>query len=371
MEEQKRDYYEVLGVGREVDERALKSAYRKLALKFHPDKIPGDKQAEESFKEASEAYAVLSDGEKRSVYDRFGHQGLGGAGFDPFAGYGGMGGFGDLFSEVFSDFFGGRGRRGQGMRGADLRYNLKISFEEAAFGVKKELEVPRLERCEPCSGSGAAKGTSPATCKSCGGLGELRMTQGFFSIARPCATCGGTGQVISDPCRECEGRGRIEVTHSVEVEIPGGVSEATRIRMTGEGEAGSRGAPPGDLFVVLTVEPHPIFERDEYDVLCELPISFPQAALGTALDVPTLDGRVEMKIPAGIQGGTLLRLRGKGVPYLNRSGRGDQIVRVVVETPSRLSADQRALLEQFAEASGDAVSPRHTSFFDKVRELFD
>jgi len=371
MDEQKRDYYEVLGVERDVDERALKSAYRKLALQFHPDKNPGDKEAEERFKEASEAYAVLSDSDKRSTYDRFGHQGLGGAGFDPFAGFGGFGGFGDLFGEVFSDFFGGRGGRSRGMRGSDLRYNLKISFEEAAFGVDKELEIPRLQRCGTCEGSGAAVGSSPQTCSACNGMGEVRLTQGFFSIARPCPQCGGRGQVIRDPCGDCQGQGRVEVEHKVKVEIPAGVSEATRIRLAGEGEAGSQGGPPGDLFIVLTVEPHPIFERDEYDILCELPVSFSQAALGAEIEVPTLHGKVELKIPAGTQSHTQMRLRGKGVPLLNRQGRGDQIVLVVVETPSKLSAEQRQLLERFAEISGDGHSPRHKGFFDKVRELFD
>ncbi|MBN2362201.1 MAG: molecular chaperone DnaJ [Deltaproteobacteria bacterium] len=374
MSDEKRDYYEVLGVDRSAGEREIKSAYRKLALRYHPDKNPGDKTAEEKFKEASEAYAVLADPDKRATYDRFGHQGLGGANFDPFAGFGfGGADFGDFFNQVFGEFFGGgRGRgRGRGQRGSDLRYNLTIEFKEAAFGCKKELTIPRLEPCEACGGSGAKAGTSPQTCPSCNGLGEVRLTQGFFSIVRPCPSCGGSGRHIATPCPECAGRGRREVTRTLVVDIPAGVSDATRIRMSGAGEPGLQGGPPGDLFVVLAVEPHPIFERDDNDVVCELPISFPQAALGAELQVPTLDGMEPIKIPAGTQNGKVIKLRGKGVPMLHRDRRGDQLVRVVVETPTKLNAEQRALLEKFAEISGDAISPASKSFFDKVRELFE
>lgn len=376
MSDEKRDYYEVLGVERNAGERDIKSAYRKLAMKFHPDKNPGDKAAEEKFKEASEAYAVLSDQEKRATYDRFGHQGLGGAGFDPFAGFGfGGADLGDFFNQVFGDFFGGSGGRGRGhgrgQRGSDLRYNLTIEFRDAAFGCKKDLTIPRLEPCETCNGSGAKPGTSAQACRSCNGLGEVRLTQGFFSIVRPCPTCSGSGRTIANPCSECNGRGRREVSRNLVVEIPAGVGDGTRIRMAGAGEPGMQGGPAGDLFVVLSVEPHPIFVRDEYDVICELPISFPQAALGTELQVPTLDGMEPLKIAAGTQTGKVIKLRGKGVPVLHRDRRGDQLVRVVVETPTKLNAEQRALLEKFAEISGDTVSPASKSFFDKVRELFN
>lgn len=375
MSDEKRDYYEVLGVERSAGERDIKSAYRKLAMKFHPDKNPGDKASEDRFKEASEAYAVLSDAEKRATYDRFGHQGLGGAGFDPFAGVGfGGADLGDFFNQVFGDFFGGGGRgrgRSGGQRGSDLRYNLTIEFKQAAFGCKQELTIPRLEPCETCSGSGAKPGTSAQACRSCNGIGEVRLTQGFFSIVRPCPTCGGSGRYVASPCSECSGRGRREISRNLVVDIPAGVSDGTRIRMAGGGEPGLQGGPAGDLFVVLSVEPHPIFMRDEYDVICEVPISFPQAALGADLQVPTLDGMEPLKIPAGTQTGKVIKLRGKGVPVLHRDRRGDQLVRIVVETPTRLNAEQRALLEKFAEISGDAINPANKSFFDKVRELFN
>ncbi|MFH1810845.1 MAG: molecular chaperone DnaJ [Pseudomonadota bacterium] len=375
MSQDKRDYYEVLGVDRGADDKTIKSAYRKLALQHHPDKNPGDKDAEEKFKEASEAYAVLSDAEKRATFDRFGHQGLGGQGFDPFAGFGfGAGGIGDLFSEVFGEFLGGgrgRGRRGRGSRGSDLRYNLSLSFEEAAFGVTKEIRYPRQEPCETCAGSGAKPGTGPTTCRSCGGAGEVRLTQGFFTVARPCTSCSGRGQVIQDPCTSCAGRGLVDHEHEVSIEVPAGVDEGNRIRHPGEGEPGMHGGPPGDLYVVLHIEAHPLFVRDEVDVICELPLSITQAALGARLQVPTLDGKVELKIPEGTQTGKVFRLRGKGIPVLQRQGRGDQLVRVVVETPTNLSDEQRELLGRFAELAGENSAPRSKGFFDKVRELFD
>jgi molecular chaperone DnaJ len=373
MSQSKRDYYEVLGVERGADEKTLKSAYRKLALKHHPDKNPGDKEAEEKFKEASEAYAVLSDADKRATYDRFGHQGLGAQGVDPFAGFGfGNAGFGDFFNEVFGEFFGGgRGRRGQGSRGADLRYNLSLRFEEAAFGTTKEIHFPRQERCDTCDGSGARPGTGPTVCRACGGAGEVRLTQGFFTVARPCTSCSGRGQVIQDPCKACGGRGVVDREHTTTIEIPPGVDEGNRIRHPGEGEPGQHGGPPGDLYVVLHVEPHPLFVRDDVDVICELPLSISQAALGARLDVPTLDGKVELKIPEGTQTGKVFRLRGKGIPVLQRQGRGDQLVRVVVETPTNLCDEQRRLLERFAELAGENCEPRSKGFFDKVRELFD
>ncbi|MBI5495699.1 MAG: molecular chaperone DnaJ [Deltaproteobacteria bacterium] len=379
---QKRDYYEILGVAKDADEKTLKSAYRKLALKLHPDKNPGNKEAEEQFKEASEAYAVLSDPDKRAAFDRYGHAGLGGGGGgDPFAGFGfGAGGpsIQDIFGDLFGEFFGGAGgrRRGGGERGSDLRYNLEITFEQAAFGMEEELTIPRMGACETCSGSGAKPGTRPRPCQACGGMGEIRVTQGFFAISRTCPTCHGAGVIVENPCTNCTGTGRVEQKRKLKVKVPGGVSDGTKLRMVGEGESGARGGPPGDLYVVLRVKDHPFFTREDYDVICEVPISFPQAALGANLEVPTLDGKVNLKIPEGTQTGRVFRLRGKGIPQLKRrqdepTVRGDQLVRVVVETPTDLTEEQRQLLQRFAEVSGQAVNhPRTKGFFDKVKELF-
>lgn len=366
---EKRDYYEVLGVSRDADERELKKAYRKLAHQYHPDKNPGDKDAEEKFKEASEAYAVLSDAEKRAAYDRFGHAGLGG---DP--GFGG-GGFSvniqDIFGDIFGDILGGGRRRGGPQRGADLRYHLEVDFEEAAFGTEKEVRIPRMEPCNTCEGTGAAPGTRPKACGTCGGIGEIRVSQGFFSIAKTCHVCHGSGRVVEKPCETCHGVGQREVERDITVKVPAGVGEGTRLRFVGEGEAGRAGGPRGDLYVVLGIRPHPLFERDGENVFCEVPISFPQAALGCSLDVPTLDGKVTMKIPAGTQPGAIFRLRGKGIPHLRGNGRGDQLVKVRLEVPRKLDERQRELLEAFAATMGDEVHPEHKSFFDKVRELFD
>lgn len=369
MSASKRDYYEVLGVGREADEAALKKAYRKLAHQHHPDKNPGNKDAEEKFKEASEAYAVLSDGEKRAKYDRFGHN-AGDFGFP--AGFNGQAGVDiqSIFGDIFGDLFGGgRGRRGAS-RGSDLRYHLEVSFEEAAFGGTKDVVIPRLEDCGTCSGSGAKPGTRPKPCGTCGGAGEIRVSQGFFSIARGCPHCGGTGRIVESPCADCEGRGQKEQERTLSVKVPPGVGEGTRLRFVGEGEGGRGGGPRGDLYVVLAIKPHPLFSRDEENVLCEVPLSFPQAALGCALEVPTLDGKVQMKIPAGTQPGSNFRLKGKGIPHLRGQGRGDQIVRVRIEVPKELNDEQRAILEKLAAAFGDEVHPEHKSFFDKVKELF-
>lgn len=365
----KRDYYEVLGVDRQADAQALKSAYRKVALQFHPDRNPGNKEAEEKFKEASEAYEVLSDPEKRAKYDRFGHAAPGG-----FGGYGAQGFQGvninDIFGDLFGEFFGGqRGQRGGRMRGSDLRYNLEISFEEAAFGAEVKLNLPRPKPCGPCDGTGS-KSKQLRSCPTCGGSGELRFTQGFFAVSRPCNQCMGSGQAVGDPCRECGGRGKVESNAELSVKIPAGVDNGTRVRLAGEGEPGEQGAGPGDLYVVIHVKEHPIFVREDYEVLCEVPLSFTQAALGTQLDVPTLDGKVKMKVPAGTQTGKLFRLRGKGVPHLHGGGRGDQHVRVIVETPTELNDKQRELLEKFAELSGEKTNPQSKSFFDKVREMF-
>ncbi|MCP4499046.1 MAG: molecular chaperone DnaJ [Deltaproteobacteria bacterium] len=366
----KRDYYEVLGVGKQADERELKKAFRKLAHQFHPDKNP-EESAKAKFQEAQEAYAVLSDDDKRSTYDRFGHEGLSGQG-----GFGG-GGFNvniqDIFGDFFGDIFGGGGGGGRrrGSRGSDLRYHLEITFDEAAFGCEKSVTIPRLENCETCEGTGAAEGTKPVPCTTCGGIGEVRVSQGFFSIARPCHVCNGEGRTIDKPCVDCKGQGQREKEQELNVPVPAGVNEGTRLRYAGEGEAGRSGGGRGDLFIVLHILEHPLFTRDGDTVLCEMPISFPQAALGCSLEVPTLDGLVKMKISAGTQPGAVLRLRGKGIKQLRGGGRGDQLVRIRVEIPTKLDDKQRTLLEEFAEVSGEDVHPEHKGFFDKVKELFD
>jgi molecular chaperone DnaJ len=367
----KRDYYEVLGVAKTASEQELKSSYRKLAHKYHPDKNPGDKAAEESFKEVSEAYEVLSNPEKRVRYDQFGHNfERGPMGGDPFAGAN----VSDLFVDIFGDMFGGRRQRGDGAggrrRGADLRFNLELSFEEAANGVETTIRVPRHKRCEDCSGSGAKKGTRPKTCNTCGGTGELRLTQGFFSVARTCHSCGGVGQVITDPCPTCRGQGRTEFEGAVKIPIPAGVDNGTRLRRQGEGEIGDQGGPPGDLIIVITVREHPLFTRQDSDIICELPISFTQAALGANVVVPTLEGKVEFQVPPGTQSGKVFRLRNKGVRHLSGQGRGDQFVHVTVEVPRHLTKKQKDLLEQFAASMGEAQSPKSRSFFDKVKEMF-
>jgi molecular chaperone DnaJ len=368
---EKRDYYEVLGVGREANEQELKSAYRKLAHQFHPDKAPGDKTAEDRFKEASEAYEVLSDPEKRARYDRFGHTN----GQNPFEGgfpFGGAAGasINDIFGDIFGEMFGGGRRPRSRPRGSDLRYHLELSFEEAAFGTTARIQIPRPRRCEACKGSGAKAGTQPRTCPTCGGAGEVRLTQGFFSIARTCHHCGGSGRVIVEKCPECGGAGMQREEATVEVKVPAGVDTGTRLKLAGEGEpAPQPGAAPGDLYVVVQVREHPIFHREETEVICEMPISFAQAALGAHVDVPTLDGPVAMKIPAGTQSGKVFRLRGKGIPSLGGSGRGDQHVRVLVETPTHLTKEQKEILERFAALSGEKTHPQGRSFWDKVGEL--
>ena len=368
---EKRDYYEILGVGRDSDEAALKSAYRKLAHQYHPDKNSGDKAAEEKFKELTEAYAVLSDKEKRARYDRFGH-GAGGVPFEEGFGFGGASSINDIFGDIFGEMFGaqrGRGRTARA-RGSDLRYDLEISFEAAAFGTTARLEIPRPRRCETCQGSGAKPGTSPKTCATCGGSGQVRLTQGFFSIARTCHHCGGSGRVITDKCATCGGAGSKREVASVEVKIPAGVDTGTRMKLSGEGEpAPTPGGLPGDLFVVLSVREHAIFRREDTEVVCDVPITFSQAALGATLDVPTLDGTSKLKIPAGTQSGKVFRLKGKGIPSLQGGGRGDQHVRVYVEVPAQLSKEQRELLERFAEISGKDSLPQSRTFWEKVAGL--
>jgi molecular chaperone DnaJ len=366
----KRDYYEVLGVGRDADDQGLKSAYRKLAHQYHPDKNPGNRDAEERFKEVSEAYGVLSDPQKRARYDRFGHAN-GGSPFEDAFGFGGAASINDIFGDIFGEMFGGGRRQRARTRGSDLRYHLEISFQEAAFGTTARIEIPRPRTCEACHGSGAKPGTGPRTCPTCGGSGEIRLTQGFFSIARTCHHCGGAGRVIQEKCPTCggAGTGREEVT--LEVPIPPGVDTGTRIRSAGNGEPSPvPGGTPGDLYVVVQVKPHPIFAREGTEVTCEMPISFAQAALGVTIDVPTLDGPAKLKIPAGTQTGKVFRLKGKGIPVLQGAGRGDQHVRIVVETPTHLTREQKELLERFAALSGDETHPRARSFWGKVGDLF-
>ena len=363
----KRDFYEVLGVSKDTDDRALKKAYHKLAMQFHPDKNPGNREAEEKFKEASEAYEVLSDADKRAHYDRYGHAGpeMGGG----FSAQQYAVNLQDIFGDLFGDIFGGR-RRGGATRGSDLRYHMEIAFEEAAFGVQKDIAIPRLEDCSTCSGSGAKPGTTAKPCGQCGGAGEIRVAQGFFAVAQTCRACGGAGRIVESPCGDCRGRGQREQERQLQVKVPGGVNEGTRLRFVGEGEAGRGGGPRGDLYVVVSIAEHPLFTREEQDVICEVPISFPQAALGCSLEVPTLDGKVSMKVPSGTQPGAVFRLRNKGIPHLRGSGRGDQLVKVRVEVPKKLNGEQQELLEKFAAASNADLHPENKSFFNKVKELF-
>lgn len=363
------DYYELLGVERGVSDGELKSAYRKLAMKYHPDRNPGDVEAEETFKKISEAYSVLSDPEKRANYDRFGSaEGFRNAGFDPFGGQG-FGGFSDVFEEVFGDFFGssGRARHNRASRGSDLRYDMDITLDEAAHGVDREIEIQRWKDCSECGATGSAS-KNRSTCPECKGSGQVRFQQGFFSISKTCASCGGTGQFVSDPCQACEGAGKQQVPGTVSVKIPAGVDSGNRLRMTGEGDAGSSGGPPGDLYIVLNVLPHEFFKRDGADIYFEANISFAQAALGADIEVPTLDGTARVKIPQGTQPGTGFRLKGKGIQELGSRYKGDQIVVVNLIVPTELTPRQKELVTEFDEI-GD-VSGEHGSITDKIKNMF-
>ena len=372
----KRDYYEVLGVSRDVDNKDLKRAYRKLAMKFHPDRNPDDADADNKFKEATEAYEILGDADKRAAYDRYGHAGVdpnaAGAGAGGFGG--GNGNFGDIFGDVFGDIFGGGGGGGRGgpQRGSDLRYNMELTLEEAVRGVEKNIRIPTLTSCNTCDGSGAKSGTSPKTCSTCNGVGQVRMQQGFFSVQQTCPTCRGKGTIIEDPCTSCHGRGVKEETKTLSVKIPAGVDTGDRIRLSGEGEAGAMGGPAGDLYVQVSVKEHSLFHRDGRNLYCDVPISIVDAALGGELEVPTLDGRVKLKIPAETQSGKLFRLRGKGVVPVRGGAAGDLLCRVQVETPVKLTSEQKSLLNQFqASLKGEKHSPQKKSWFEGVKRFFE
>ncbi|MFO1475887.1 MAG: molecular chaperone DnaJ [Verrucomicrobiota bacterium] len=373
----KRDYYEILGVERSASADDIKKAYRRLAVKFHPDKNPGDKTSEEKFKEIGEAYEALSDPQRRAAYDQYGH-----AAFDRRAG----GGFArggnfhdpfDIFREVFGGgsifddlFGGGRSDPTQPQRGNDLRYDMEITFEEAALGCEKEISVTKPERCETCGGSGAEAGSNTKTCPTCGGRGQIISSRGIFSIAQTCPHCQGAGRVIEKPCRTCHGAGRRDATAKIKLRIPAGVDTGSRLRSSGNGEAGLRGGPPGDLYVVLHVQPHELFQRDGDDLLCEVPVSFVQATLGAEVDVPTLTGKANIRVPAGTQPGTVFRLKGKGVKNVQGYGHGDLHVRVTIEVPTQLSSVQKAKLQEFAALCNGKESPISRSFFEKARNLF-
>ncbi len=368
----KRDYYEILGLSRDASDEDIKKAYRKMAMKFHPDRNPDSKDAEDKFKEAKEAYEILSDSQKRAAYDSYGH-----AGVDPSAAGAGAGGanFADAFGDIFGEIFGGAGggRRSNVYRGADLRYNLEITLEEAARGTETRIRIPTMDECETCHGSGAKPGTQPKTCQTCGGHGQVRMQQGFFSIQQTCPKCHGSGKVVNDPCGTCSGVGRVKRQKTLSVKIPAGVDEGDRIRLSGEGEAGANGGPTGDLYVVIHLKEHSVFQRDHNDLHCEMPISFTTAALGGEIEIPTLDGAAKIRIPTETQSGKVFRLRGKGIKGVRSGTHGDLLCHVVVETPVNLTPRQRELLEELEainDRDGSAHNPRAKSWMDKVKDFF-
>jgi len=367
----KRDYYEVLGVNRDADDEAIKKAYRRLAMKHHPDRNPDNPKAEEQFKEAKEAYEVLTDVSKRAAYDRHGH-----AGIDPRAGMAGAGfsSFADAFGDIFGDIFNqAGGGRSTVYRGADLRYNLEVALEQAAHGTETRIRVPTYENCETCKGSGAKPGTKPRTCPTCEGHGQVRMQQGFFSLQQTCPKCQGTGRVITDPCPSCQGAARVKKQKTLSVKIPAGVDDGDRIRLSGEGEPGVNGGPAGDLYVQIQVKPHPVFQRDHDDLHCEMPVSFATAALGGEIEIPTLDGSAKIKIPSETQSGRVFRLRGKGIHGVRSRATGDLMCHVVVETPVNLTERQRELMREFESISQrepERHNPRAKSWMDKVKEFF-
>jgi molecular chaperone DnaJ len=366
----KRDYYEVLGVNRDASEEDIKKAYRRQAMKWHPDRNPDNPKAEETFKECKEAYEVLTDASKRAAYDQFGH-----AGVSQQAGGAGGAGFGDIFGDIFSDIFGaGRGGRSTVFRGADLRYNLELTLEQAAHGFETKIRIPAMAACETCHGSGAKPGTQPSTCPACRGAGQVRISQGPFSIAQTCPRCHGSGSVIPNPCNSCGGTGRVKLQKTLSVKIPGGVDEGDRVRLTGEGEPGVNGGPPGDLYVQVHIKPHPVFQRDHDDLHCEMPVSITTAALGGEISIPTLDGQAKIRVPAETQTGKVFRLKGKGIKGVRSREPGDLLCHVVVETPVSLTERQRQLLREFEQLSQQDSArhnPRAKGWFDKVKEFFE
>jgi len=373
----KRDYYDVLGVAKDADENTIKRAYRKMAMKYHPDRNPDDKEAAENFREVTEAYEVLTDENKRSRYDQYGHAGVD----EQMQDFWGRGGaqdshafrdFGDMFGDVFGDMFGFSGAGGRAGRGADLRYNLSMTLEEAANGREVELKIPKNETCNNCNGSGARPGTNPVPCNTCGGHGQVQMQQGFFAVRRTCPTCHGAGTRIESPCVECGGAGRVKVSKKLKIKVPAGVYDGAQVRVGGEGESGQQGGPAGDLYVVISLKKHQIFEREAADLYCTMPVTFPQASLGAEVDAPTLDGRVKIKIPAGTEGGRVFRLRGHGVPDVRSGGqKGDLYVRVQIAVPKKMSPRQTELLREFANETGDEVYPERSSFLGKVKDFWD
>jgi molecular chaperone DnaJ len=370
----KADYYEVLGVSREASDQELKSAYRKLAMKYHPDRNPGDHAAEEKFKQASEAYQVLCDADKRAAYDRYGHAGVGATGPGGFGGFSGGVDIGDIFGDLFGEMFnmGGQQRGGsRQQRGDDLRFDLTIDFEDAIFGAETEIKIRRLETCVACGGRGSASGRGPVACAQCGGRGQIRYQQGFFSVARTCGACGGTGSIIGDPCQTCRGETRVAKELKLNVKVPPGVEDGTRIRYAGEGDAGRSGGPKGDLYVVLSIRPHDFFERSGQDLYCVVPISFPQAALGAEIEIPGIDGPINLKIPEGTQSGKELRVRGRGVPFLNEKGNGDLVIKVLVQVPRKLTRAQRELVTKLAELMNVDNKPTSPTLLEKMKDLFN
>ena len=369
----KADYYEVLGVSRDASDQELKSAYRKLALKYHPDRNPGDHAAEEKFKQASEAYQVLCDADKRAAYDRYGHAGVGAGSPGGFSGFSGGVDIGDIFGDLFGEMFnvGGGSRASRQQRGDDLRFDLGIAFEDAIFGAQTEVKIRRLESCPTCAGRGSASGHGPTVCSQCQGRGQIRYQQGFFSVARTCGSCGGTGTIIGDPCQTCRGETRVSKELKLNVKIPPGVEEGTRIRYAGEGDAGRSNGPKGDLYVVLTIHPHDFFERDGHDLRCVVPISFPQAAMGAEIEIQGIDGPVTLKVGEGTQSGKEIRVRGRGVPVLNGKGQGDLVVKVLVQVPRKLTRQQRELVNKLAETMNVENKPTSASLLEKMKDLFN
>lgn len=371
----KKDYYDILGVSKDASQKEIKKAYRKLAKKYHPDTNDGDEKSSEKFKEISEAYEILSDPEKRKRYDQYGHSGIGedDFNFDDFA-RGGFGGFEDIFDMFFGGGRGGRSRRRGPQRGRDLQYKLQISFEEAAFGAEKQITIPRTEVCPECDGSGAESSSDVKTCPKCDGQGQIRVTQqtpfGRFAQTKTCDRCGGSGEIVENPCSNCNGTGKVQRRRQLTINIPAGVNNGSKLRMAGEGEAGDKGAASGDLYIIIQVQEHEIFDRKGDDVYCEIPINFVQATLGDEIKVPTLEGKVKFNIPQGTQPGTTFRLKNKGITHLNRSGKGDQYIKTKVVIPENLNKEQKELLEEFAEISGEEINPEKKGFFDKVKNAF-